>query len=222
MKQLLSEGEADQHALDFFGLIFPVTKDEFKKAFRRVAKHLHPDTSDGGAFAAEQFIKMKSFYDALIEQNPAWAFTDGATELKTVSGDLLSELGLGLGPTVNGTDCKECDHKGYREERLSGWQRCSCCGGIGVTNLRPCTRCKGSGKYTNKAGDATFDCYLCKGEGFQRHFRMDICIVCAGTGGKSVAVGKVVYHICAPCKGSGEIQIYNPVIPKGILIGRLR
>jgi len=114
---ILSEDEARTLTLKFFGAVsFPFTRNEFKSHFRSACKRLHTDTSGGDT--KDKFIAMKDFYDRLCDQNPSWAFSDGGVkEPKTFDGDLLSELGLGLGPTKNGRDCDTCHHKGFVEEQ---------------------------------------------------------------------------------------------------------
>lgn len=215
----LSKQDATDFALHYFGIAFPISREAFKSAFRSAAKRLHPDTTNevSKASANDIFIRMKAFYDTLVSMNPSWAFVDGTEPLKTTNYRLLSELGLGLGPLVNGRECVQCQHKGYTEEKLNAWQTCTQCSSYGWTYTQPCLRCKGSGKYTNRKGDASFECYVCRGDGYLPSRHLNKCWVCKGEGGKKVPVNSVVYYFCYTCNGVGEIKIYNPVIPKGIL-----
>lgn len=85
------------------------------------------------------------------------------------------------------------------------------------------------------------DCKECKGKGYDKRRRKDvtwwpynpchICVLAGSTWGCQQCsrlifrhTDKIVeeYHICAPCQGTGEIELLNPVIPKGFLaVGNL-
>jgi len=204
MKFSLKE-TADAYAWRFFNRPLPMTHDELKSCFRAACKRLHTDTS--GSNTKEEFIQMKLFYEEL--QSKPWAFTDNSVPCQTTGGDFLSELGLGLG-MKNGRDCAACNHKGYTEEKLSGWQRCTWCD-YGWSYSQPCLRCQGTGNGPKQVSKA---CPSCKGNGIHLFSRVVKCRMCDGSGGKNVPLGTVVYHTCYQCKGAGEIEIYNPVIPK--------
>src|SRR3990172_9352288 len=115
--------EAQRLGRLFFDLDFPCTQAQFKSAFRKAAKALHTDTSGQ---TQEKFVGMKDAYDVILEtakQVPGFFAADEGADpgsvpafLMTVDGTLLAGLGLGLGPTKNGTDCPDCQHKGYTEQ----------------------------------------------------------------------------------------------------------
>src|SRR5262249_48821004 len=108
------------------------------------------------------------------------------------------------------------------EEQVQGWINCALCIGHGWVSFTKCRRCSGTGKYTNKKGDATFDCYTCKGMGTVPSIRIVKCWECNGFGSKYMSTKSMIYRLCYTCSGTGEIKIYNPVIPKGILTGLRR
>jgi len=210
----LSPEEGRKLSFQFFGVALPLTRDELKSQFRSACKRLHTDTS--GSDTKDKFIAMKAFYDQLCDQNPSWAFSDGGKkEILTTSGDRLSDLGLGMPPNKNGRDCTDCNHKGYQEREVGGVERCSWCM-MGWAYSQPCRRCKGTGKFSNKAGKVVGECFNCKGSGIHQCNSVTRCAVCKGQGYKIVPTG-VEYVVCASCQGVGEIEIYNPVIPKGRL-----
>jgi DnaJ-class molecular chaperone len=204
-------------AKDLLGLQLPTTKADLKLAFRNAVKRLRPDLANSQA-NDEEFIKIKTFYTKLVEQSPAWAFADtGAQDPKTTTGHLLSELGLGLGPTVNGKDCNVCQHRGYTIIELSGLTRCTRCIGAGFAYEDTCSRCKGSGKFV-KNGRPVGVCFSCRGTGKPLRPRLNLCSRCHGRGSINVPANTKEYHLCYTCKGVGEIEIFNPVIPKGRLL----
>lgn len=154
--------------MSLLGLTYPTTHDELKSAYRAACRRVHPDA--GGSHA--DFIRLQYEYDR-VKSDPS-KFRDGAAtlELRTIDGIPLVELGLGLGPSVNGRDCTECKHVGYKEYRRSrrvrcpwvsrsmslrsgDWHQVWCrCGGTGfITEYRPdekdyhrCSRCNGTGE----------------------------------------------------------------------------
>lgn len=134
----------------FFDLKLPITSmDNLKRAYRVAVKKYHPDTKSPQA-SEKSFREMKEGYDFLMaaQDNP-YFFLGGVSfrpEFETSQGDLLSKLGLGLGPTTSGRECDHCNGKGH---------------------------------------------------------------------GKDSYLNKVFFHTCSYCEGTGEIEMFNPVFPKG-------
>lgn len=222
-------------AMDFFpGLEDGYTILQLKKAFRLQATIKHPD--HGGA--EEEFILLKEAYNVLKK----YAVATNDRKLKTASGIPLSELGHGLSTSVNTKDCHRCKGKGYNEynKRKGPLISCPDCDGSGAYFLK-CKGCQGTGDYKHpKLG--LIDCNLCGGFGrYYPPYKMprggltggsfksfifvntrdgrtmvNSCSKCRGDGGISGEVK--VYDKCSTCDGKGEIRIYNPVIPKGLLI----
>jgi hypothetical protein len=89
--------------------------------------------------------------------------------------------------------------------------------GLGLGSLkngRTCEECSGKG-YHERAGKKWIPrspCYLCLHFYGQYH---RLCPKCKKEGLRIVT--EKYFAICGPCKGSGEIEIFNPVIPKGLL-----
>lgn len=222
MMNITTKFEADKLSWRFFGRALPMSHAEMKSAFRAAASKLK------GAFgelasdlsmveAKDRFIELNQFYKSL--QDKPWAFTDnakGSEPLVTVAGESLTELGLGLGPSKNGRDCGVCQHRGYNEERPEGWKRCIWCD-CGWSYTQPCQRCQGTGNGPKQKPNA---CPQCKGKAVFHHHRAVKCRECKGVGGTAVKIGTVLYYMCSNCKGTGEIEIFNPVLPKGLLTSR--
>ncbi len=210
-----------QKARQFFDLVPPFSLTQLKEAFRGAAKKLHPDLTkrDTGLL----FDEMRRCYDSLTdlaEIDPRMFSGEGtAAALRTTDGTPLYELGLGLGPTRNGRDCKECEHRGYTEEFGIDWVSCETCFGSGeVPRIMPCRYCE-NGKFKQQRSGHTVDCRVCKGTGKFKHPRhKEVCLDCLGVGRKYGKGKQVRYCKCFDCKGMGEIELFNPLLPKGRLV----
>lgn len=221
---------AERYAREYFGLSLPITSDELKSAFRRMAKELHTDTS-GDQKTKDKFIAMKDAYDFLVKLDGmkfvyGEKSTDGQTiRFVTTDGTQLYELGLGLGHMKNGLDCERCQHKGYTEEEdfssyFDNW--CRQCNSTGRVRTREsCRPCKGTGKFTQERSGRVVDCRVCLGTG-KHKFNMSYssCPDCNGRGMKEPPK-KTRYVKCYECNGTGEIEIHNPVIAKGRIINKV-
>ena len=217
--------KAQLGAKEFFCLELPFSLYELKRAYREAAKKLHTDTS-GSEETKNDFIAMKECYDfliALAKINPSLLSEngDGKTNLTTLTIDdaPLYKLGLGLGPTKNGIDCSECNHKGYTEHFRVGYTTtCPTCNGIGeVPLIRRCRHCNGSGRFTQRRSRREVDCRACGGSG-KSIPDMIPCPKCFGEGLLYGKTDQVDYRKCYHCGGTGETEIYNPVLPKGRLV----
>lgn len=140
-----------------------------------------------GGDTDDLFIAMKAAYDELCAL--PGTFSDGAELESTEEGTPLTDLGHGVGPTKNGKDCTECDGKGYHTEK--NVRRVVWTPRHKGVRTQPCERCR--------AITWTIGCRTCDGL-FDR-----------------AVVTTQVHKICVPCQGKGEIEIFNPVIPKGLL-----
>lgn len=216
---------AERYAREHFGLSLPITSDELKSAFRRMAKELHTDTS-GNTETKDKFIAMKSAYDFLVKLEGMVFVYGGKSEgnsttirLVTTDGTPLYELGLGLGPTKNGRDCDRCLHKGYTEERnFLGQRACHDCdwNGYVLANV-PCKPCHGSGKFTQARSGRVVPCRACLGRG--EKFGRTLCPQCQGR--KYIGESKIYYSKCYECGGTGEIELFSPLFPKGRMINKV-
>jgi DnaJ-class molecular chaperone len=210
-----------QRAAQYLSVSLPVLDTILKSAFRRASRELHPDLNP---LAGDQFVQMKRAYDDIIKAGLVVMSdeTKNGTEqaLRTVDGALLSELGLGLGPTTNGRPCDPCNGRGYISYREPSYlNRCGPCDGSGRVVF--CKACQGSGKFIQKNSRRVVDCLRCKGQGATPynwlHFTYDAttCKNCNGTGHAQDLKARRLYQRCGSCQGAGEIKIYNPVIIKG-------
>lgn len=214
--------KATTFAKQHFNLSLPFSIGDLKKAHRKISRELHPDL--GGD--TEKFKEMQEAYDFLLElQGKSFGIfqeteIDGVIE-QTVDGIILSDLGLGLGPTTNGKDCPRCDHRGYTVRYGRKWTVCEYCDDYGLAPREfPCHACNGTGKFTQRRSEKTVDCRKCNGTGVFKHPYLKMrCPRCRGD---KTIWGKdsnsPIYEVCYECKGKGEIEIWNPVLPKGALV----
>lgn len=227
--RIISEGQAIELLKTQFDLDAPVAFEDVKKKYRQESKKLHPDAGGSEeAFKAlgNSFDELKKLYQMdspLFDAEPFDNVAEGEPKppsmpRTTVDGTPLSGLGLGLGPTTNGRDCPDCEHRGYTITKEHGRGRCEKCAG---KRWQPreydCRACWGTGKFTQRKSQRVVDCRVCEGKGkFQHPFQQEVCTACDGTG--KTATDRVVniYAVkCYTCKGTGETPVWNPVIPKG-------
>lgn len=211
-----------EEAARLLRLVLPTTTAAVKTAFRRRALEVHPDKSKA-ANAQEAFIVLQEALKALLEDAEVVTTVEAAAICD--DGTSLSELGKGLGPLTNGRPCVECHGAGFKQYRM-GTVSCSDCGPMFSSywyGLRPsgwswqCPRCKGSGKFVRNSKELG-ECFRCHGKGWIRT-QENHCETCHGSG-VDPRRGQVYYSRCTECKGTGEIQVLNPVLPKGLLAQR--
>jgi DnaJ-class molecular chaperone len=213
-------------AAKILGLTLPVAEGVLKSTFKRKAHETHPDL--GGT--DKDFIAVKNAYDCLLSS----AFVmmeDAPKSAMTTTGELLSTLGKGIGHNKAGCKCEICSGFGYKEEEqvsfydiyevLMGRMKsvmCDRCHGDGFITgkLVPCRRCGAMGRYKVNGVDRG-ECRGCGGSGqFYLKFKFPArCQKCNGEGYvENKPVKKKIYIKCLECKGTGEIEMFNPVIPR--------
>lgn len=202
-------------------ITLPCSMAELKSAYRQASFNAHPD--HGGTSEAMRLVLEA--YNSL--KNSSSITEDGVVVgvLKTVSGIPLTDLGLGLGPTKNSVDCKQCQAKGYTEYLSQDLLTCKDCDGEGWTYSYQvdCKPCNGTGKFIQTFTKKEVTCRVCKGTGkFLRQFyHIQRCQPCDGLGRYYKLNGRKLYNECSWCAGTGQREIYNPVLPKARLMARI-
>ena len=229
------------------GLQKGASKDEVKKAFRKLAAQYHPDKKTGDeakfkeiseAYAVLSDDKKKAEYDTYghAYQNagggqPGGGFggfnwqdfaqaQGGGQNFEFDLGDIFEQFGFGGGRQsrqARGRDIS-IDIELFFKEAVFGMTR-----KVLLTKNNSCETCDGTGA---KKGTEQIECTSCNGQGRVREVRQSVmgsfqtvkeCSACRGT-------GKIPKERCGDCAGSGikrgeeEIEIN---IPAGIQNGEM-
>ncbi len=221
---------------DILGIELPTELRLVKSAFRKKALLYHPDR--GGDPKA--FRDIEQAYRELIKHSEILK-SIGSPIKATVNGKLLTDLGKGYPINVSAKTCENCEGRGYRILHKPRFVKCNSCHGDGWKRLK-CKRCNGTKKY-RKNGRVVGDCYACNGTGEfvpheysvkrgMRPRRVSIfdtmmgtriwpknhyCDTCDGEGRYLKEDGQACAIECDECKGIGEIKLFNPVLPRGLI-----
>jgi molecular chaperone DnaJ len=220
---------------EVLGVARTATEAEVKKAFRSLARELHPDVSDDPD-AEERFKEVVEAYEVLsnAERRQLYdrfghaglrsgGFTPTAFDFGTL-GDLFSAFfgddlfGVGARPrgAARGADIAaeveielvDAAHGGRRDVPFQVAVACPTCGGSGAepgTSPVSCPGCGGSGRLQEVSSTI-----------FGQFVRTQPCPRCGGT-------GSVVEHPCRECDGGGRVLEERKLaveVPPGIHDGQ--
>jgi molecular chaperone DnaJ len=218
------------------------TKDEIKKAYRKLAIQYHPDKNPGNKEAEEKFKEATEAYEILADDQKRPAYDQfGFAGVEGMGGGQqdFSQAFRGFEDIFGG------DFSGIFDSFFGGGRRRSSGGSGGVrqgANLRydieipfkdavfgtkveiqysrneSCPACKGSGE-ANGTGKKV--CPSCQGSGQVRHSQgfFSVASTCPSCGGE----GYIIEHPCKECSGSGtqkKRQKIMVTIPSGVENGR--
>jgi molecular chaperone DnaJ len=219
---------------ELLGVLRTASADEIKRAFRGLARELHPDVSEAPD-AEHRFREVVEAYEVLSNSERrdlydrfghaglrSGGFRPTSFDLGSLSdlfsaffGDDLFGLG-GRGARTRGADIAaqvEID----LVEVVTGTNRevpfgvavpCGHCGGNGAepeTQVRPCPSCGGSGRVRQVSRSV-----------FGEFVRTGSCPTCSGT-------GQLIEHPCEQCRGAGRVieeRSLEVEIPAGIHDGQ--
>ncbi len=211
-------------AAALLGIVPPVPLNTLKTTFRRLSREEHPDVSKHPQ-ATRRFAQINEAYNLLIKDPNVLEFTEeDAKKLETVEGIPLAKLGKGLGPNTNGRPCTLCDARGYRGYKADRIP-CEDCKRVFLNIFTEawayrCRKCKGTGRFLRNGKDVG-ECFACKGNCWHvSRSRSNDCKSCRGRRSIEDPKGRMFYTSCEHCKGTGEIMVFNPVLPKGLLGAR--
>lgn len=211
-----------RYASKILGITLPTSLNALKTQFHRRCLEEHPDVSKHPE-AGKRFQDLRTAYEFLrAHPSSIELVEEDLQKLSTVCGVLLSNLGKGLDQKTNSKTCNDCSGKGYATyyEKTADCPDCRLysrgviCWGVEYR----CGACKGSG--LSRRSRKGKDCAACQGTGWRRtRHRSSTCRTCKG----ALYVENVKtrqFVKCAQCNGSGELAIFNPVLPKGLLSSR--
>jgi molecular chaperone DnaJ len=224
----------DKDYYKILGLTASATDKEVTRAYRKLAKELHPDTNPGseekfkevsGAYDVLGDAAKRKEYDEVRRLGPAAAgfgSPGGQTPggFNFTSGDLgdLGDIFGGLfgggrrNRAQRGADLETALHLGFRDAVVGVTTT------VNLPSNEPCHSCGGRGAAPG-SGFAT--CERCGGRGTinddQGPFAMSsVCTLCQGRGGRIVTP-------CATCHGTGRepsSRRVNVRIPAGVIDGQ--
>ncbi len=226
---------AERDYYEILGLGRDASDAEIKKAFRRLARELHPDVSEAPD-ADERFREAAEAYEVLSDPERratydrfgraglrSGGFTPGDFDFGSLSDLFGAFFGEGLfgqqsarSRPQRGADVAATLEISLREAytgvgvqvAVRVAQSCEACGGDGAepgTSAATCTRCRGAGMVQQVSQSA-----------FGQFVRSSPCPQCAGE-------GRVIERPCAVCDGHGRVVVDRSIdvdVPPGIHDGQ--
>ncbi len=231
---------------DLLGVGRQATEDEIKRAYRKLARELHPDTNDDPA-AEEQFKKVTLAYETLRDPERrrqydmfgiqglrgAGGAGGGAGGMGGFGGDFAANLGDlfesffgAAGPFGGGAANRRGGRAGPPpgpdlEIALEMGFKDAVFGGTHEVKVRaplPCQTCEATGA---RPGTRAEPCGPCNGTGQLRQVRQSILgqMVTTGRCNRCGGLGEVVRTPCPDCRGEGRRtleQAYPVEVPAGV------
>ncbi len=216
---------ADHYGL--LGVKHDATPEEIKRAYRKLARELHPDVNPSED-AAERFKLVTAAYEVLSDPQKREMFDLGMDPFSS-GGGFNSAAGFGFGDIVDaffGGGGQRGPRSRMRrgqdalirlqvtlEDAAFGTSR-----DIAVDTAIACSTCLGEG---TSSGASIVECSMCRGRGeiqsVQKSFLGQVmtsrqCPQCAG-------FGSLNPHPCAECSGDGRIRTRKTLtinIPAGV------
>ena len=218
---------------DRLGVSKSASQDEIKKAYRGLARKLHPDRNPGDDQAEEKFKQLQEAYSVLSDVDKRKQYDSGGmfgggaggfnfdpSAFRNSGfgsfGDVLSDLfGRGAGGPQRqrgrGRDL-EAEVRLSFEQAIEGTQV-----SVSVPKEVTCPTCHGSGA---RPGTSPRTCPRCNGRGIESEGQgmFSISQPCSLCGGR----GSVIDDPCETCGGSGvtrQLKRYRVKVPAGVKDG---
>lgn len=220
---------------ELLGVSRSASAGEIKKAFRRLARELHPDVNAHDPEAEEKFKQAAEAYEVLSDperrrtydqfgheglRSGGWSsqaagFSSIQDIFQSFFGDAFGGGGFSRGPVAGGDVLVEIEvtlaevlEGTERELSFEAVEVCEHCHGNGAepgTPIRTCERCEGSGQLREQVRSV-----------FGQVIRAVPCELCAGD-------GRVAETPCEVCDGAGRVsgeRTWEVDIPAGIEDGQ--
>jgi molecular chaperone DnaJ len=223
---------------DFYQLLGvdrSASEDQIRRAYRQLARELHPDANGGDTASEERFKRVTVAYETLRDPERRRRYDmfgpDGERGGGFDPGDLFGNAGLGdlfetffgqspfggrsrrsrSGPE-RGPDAEADLHLSF-EEAVFGAER-----EVSLPVPVTCKACEGSGA---RAGTTPSSCPTCRGAGEVRQVRQSILgsMVTSGPCPRCGGRGEVIDSPCPECRGDGrrtERRTYTVPVPAGV------
>ena len=217
---------------EILGVARTATQEEIKRAYRRLARELHPDATPGDPAAEARFKEVSQAYNVLRDPERRQRYDmfgpEGARADDPFGGGVGDVFDAffgggspfggrrsgGTGPP-RGSDIEAMAELTF-EEAVFGTEK-----EVTVRTAIACERCEASGA---EPGHAPSTCPDCGGAGQVRRVRQSILgqMVTATQGGRCGGSGQVISKPCQDCGGEGrylEEKSYYVDIPAGVDTG---
>ncbi|HSL57478.1 MAG TPA: molecular chaperone DnaJ [Acidimicrobiales bacterium] len=223
---------ADHYAT--LGVARDASAEEIKKAYRRLARQLHPDANPGDPDTEAKFKEVARAYETLSDPERRRRYDTFGDTGSNGGGSPFDSGGFGdifeaffgggspfgggqRGPSgpARGPDLEVVARIGF-EEAVFGCQH-----EVTVRTAVACATCEATGA---APGTSAETCSECGGAGQVRRVRQSILgqMVTAGPCSRCAGTGRIIPTPCADCHGEGRIvaeKTYNVDIPAGVDTG---
>lgn len=213
---------ADHYAV--LGVPREATQDEIKRAYRSLARELHPDTNPDPV-ASERFKEITHAYEVLSDPQKRERYDMFGDDRMGAAGfgdfhgisDLFSTFFGGFGGTTRRGPARGADLLAEveitLEEAAEGIER-----EVDVSALVECDTCGGSG---SAPGTFPVSCTECGGTGEIRSVRQTMLgqMITATTCGRCGGSGQEIVDPCKTCRGAGRIERTDALtvkVPPGV------
>lgn len=212
------------------GISTSATDEEIKKAYKKRAKELHPDTPSGSEFAFKQLVdayavvgdpERRKDYDrkrnnssSIFSSRFSKVATAASDTAKRVMNDIVDE---GLFDTLDKILGRKKEPRDIEvhttvtiEELYEGADK-----KIIFKRFEPCDVCKGKGAISKDDIKMCTDCYGFGHPNLASVFVKEECRKCKGT-------GRLIINKCHECSGKGECKYEREIVfplPKDLSLG---